>query len=143
PYWKQIDELLPARVHIGYVRAKGERAGRWIERRYTPETKWPYRIATLGYADDPKDSANGESYLSYEQALAKIKVRTAAPRTDSKPIDKASFTVRQAMDYYITKKERKGQPVNDLKSRSNTHIMPTLGDKKVAELTSDDLDRRL
>ncbi len=142
PYWMPIDELLPARVHLGYLRQKGEHAGRWIERRYTPEAKYPYRIATLGYADDAKDSADGVNHLSYEQVRMKIKERLAK-RTenesgaDSPPAEQ--FTVAVAMRRYIAHKEREGAPVRDLKSRTNAHILPTLGDRVVAKLTAEDI----
>jgi hypothetical protein len=47
------------------------------------------------------------------------------------------------MHRYIDYKRQKGQPVGDLISRSNVHILPTLGDLAVGELTADQLRRWL
>jgi integrase len=53
------------------------------------------------------------------------------------------LTVRQAMHRYVDYKHQKGQPVGDLISRSNVHIIPTLGDLVVSELTAEQLRRWL
>src|SRR5262249_58906597 len=53
------------------------------------------------------------------------------------------LTVRQAMHRYIDFKHQRGQPVGDLISRSNVHIIPTLGDLVVCELTAEQLRRWL
>jgi hypothetical protein len=53
------------------------------------------------------------------------------------------LTVRQAMHRYIDYKHQKGQPVGDLISRTNVHILPTLGDLVVSELTAEQLRRWL
>src|ERR1700750_2065191 len=53
------------------------------------------------------------------------------------------LTVRQAMYRYIDYKHQKGQPVGDLISRSNVHILQTLGDLVVSELTAEQLRRWL
>jgi hypothetical protein len=53
------------------------------------------------------------------------------------------LTVRQAMARYIDYKRHKGQPVGDLISRSNVHILPALGDLVVSELSAEQLRRWL
>src|SRR5262249_41165487 len=53
------------------------------------------------------------------------------------------LTVRQAMERYVDYKHQKGQPVGDLISRSSVHILPTLGDLVVSELTAEQLRRWL
>jgi integrase len=55
----------------------------------------------------------------------------------------AQLTVRQAMARYVDYKRHKGQPVGDLISRSNVHILPTLGDLVVSQLTAEQLRRWL
>jgi hypothetical protein len=47
------------------------------------------------------------------------------------------------MQRYIDYKHQKGQPVGDLISRSGVHILPTLGDLVVSELTAEQLRRWL
>jgi hypothetical protein len=57
--------------------------------------------------------------------------------------DRAPLTVRQAMERYVEFKHHKGQPVQDTISRSTVHILPSLGDLVVAELTAEQLRRWL
>src|SRR5262245_23899709 len=45
------------------------------------------------------------------------------------------------MNRYIDYKHQNGQPVGDLISRSNVHILPVLGDLVVSELTAEQLRR--
>jgi hypothetical protein len=93
-----------------------------------------YRIIAPGLADDGDDS-DGVKILSFDQAKAKAlaMVQTAAGG-DAKVVN---LTVRQAMARYIRAKEDEGAPVADVKSRGNAHILPTLGDLVVSELTDD------
>ena len=91
---------------------------------------------TLGRADAPAD---GEHVLTFEQAGAKARTMVAAPNGGKV----VNLTVRQAMARYLDYKRSQGQPVNDLLGRSNTHILPALGDLVVAELTAEQLRRWL
>ena len=74
--------------------------------------------------------------LSYEQADAKARAMVAAPSGGGK-IER--ITVRQAVNRYIEHKRQQGQPVRDALGRSTVHILPTLGDLVVAELTAEQL----
>ena len=133
PHWQA---LMPGRVHLGYQCWKGDQEGRWILRRYIGNNK--YRSVTLGRADDAA-AADGEHVLTFEQAEAKARAMVAAPNGGKV----VNLTVRQAMGRYIDYKRSQGQPVNDLMGRSNTHILPALGDLVVAELTAEQLRRWL
>src|SRR6516162_6620264 len=53
------------------------------------------------------------------------------------------LTVRQALNRYIEHKRTLGQPVGDVTSRSSVHILPSLGNCVVAELTAEQLPRWL
>jgi len=137
PHWQA---LIEGRVHLGYQCWKGEPAGRWVLRRYIPATG-KYRVQTLGRADDAA-RADGADVLSFEQAKAKGHAMVASPNGNgNEPI--VRLTVRQAMHRYIDYKHQKGQPVGDLISRSKVHILPTLGDLVVSDLTAEQLRRWL
>jgi integrase len=96
-----------------------------------------YRILSLGAADDVQE-ADGEKVLSFEQAHAAAVAALAAPKGK-----RHRLTVRQATDLYIDFKAAQGRPTRDLKSRAAAHILPTLGDDIVSELTAERLRRWL
>ncbi len=112
-----------------------ESEGRWFLRRFVGNGK--YRVIALGRADDVA-RADGDRTLSFEQADAKARAMCDLP---SNTIHR--LTVRQAMARYAEFKRAHGQPVNDLLSRSNAHILPILGDLVVSELTPEQLRRWL
>jgi hypothetical protein len=137
PHWQALVE---GRVHLGWQCWKGDPAGRWLVRRYIPATG-KYRVQALGRADDAA-RPDGADVLSFEQAKAKAHAMVASPNGNGNgPI--VRLTVRQAMHRYVDYKHQKGQPVGDLISRSNVHIIPTLGDLVVSELTAEQLRRWL
>jgi integrase len=115
--------IIPGRAHLGWQRWKGDRTGRWLLRRYLGNDR--YSSTTLG-----RDDA-----LSYEEADEMARAMLSAPAAKLGPI-----TVADAVDRYIEAKRNKGKPVADLLWRARVHIKPTLGDRIVSELTSDDLE---
>jgi integrase len=132
PHWQALRE---GRVHLGYQCWKGDAAGRWVLRRYIGNGK--YRVTALGLADDAGE-ADGVRVLNFDQAEAKARamVDTPAHRVHR-------LTVRQALARYIEHKRDLGQPVGDVLSRGTVHILPSLGDLVVAELTAEQLRRWL
>jgi integrase len=133
PHWQA---LVRGRVHLGYQCWKGEPAGRWVLRRYIGNRK--YRVETLGVADDAT-KADGIAVLNFEQAEAKARAKVETPASGK--IER--ITVRQALQRYIEHKRTLEQPVNDVTSRSTVHILPSLGNYVVAELTAEQLRRWL
>src|SRR6185369_16364502 len=133
PHWQA---LVPGRVHLGYQCWKGEPVGRWVMRRYIGNGK--YRVAALGLSDDDA-KADGVRVLSFEQADAKARAMVATPGNGR--IER--LTVRQALNRYIEQKRTLGQPVGDVTSRGAVHILPSLGDMVVAEVTAEQLRRWL
>jgi hypothetical protein len=138
PHWQA---LVDGKVHLGWQCRKGE-PGRWVLRRYigrsTSKTGKPvarYSLMTLGFADDAQ-TANGRTILSFDQAEAKARTMVATPNGGGK-IER--LTVRQALKRYIEYKRTRGQPVYDVQSRGTAHILPSLGDLVVAELTAEQL----
>src|SRR6516225_4616104 len=136
PHWQALVE---GKVPLGWQCWKGDPVGRWLLRRYVGNGK--YRVQALGRADDAA-RADGADVLSFEQAKAKGHAMVASPNGNgNEPI--VRLTVRQAMHRYIDYKHQKGQPVGDLISRSKVHILPTLGDLVVSDLTAEQLRRWL
>jgi integrase len=140
-HWQNI---VLGKEHLGYQRWPDEPDGRWIWRHRLGSVKKNgkhffsrYQTITLGRADDaaPPD---GERVLSYAQAVAAIRAAIDTPRGRVH-----GLTVRQAIDRYVEFKHSQGQGVADLLSRSRAHILPTLGDRPVSELTPELLRRWL
>jgi integrase len=134
PHWQT---LVPGRVHLGYQRWKGEPIGRWLLRRYLSSHKSAkgnnvakYAVVTIGQADD-----EGKG-LSYEGAVTAARAMIDSPQAGGKI---PRLTVRQAYTRYVDYKRQLGQPVADLLSRGNAHILPTLGDVVGSELTAEKL----
>lgn len=145
PHW---EALVPGKVHLGWQCWKGDpKGGRWILRRYVGLTKSKkgkdvaqYRTETLGRADD-KEIADGKRVLTYLQAKAAANAKVATPNSSNEKL-----TVREAIKLYIEYKRSEGLPdrdIKDLNLRSETRIMPELGNLVVSELTTDDLRRWL
>jgi integrase len=132
PHWWA---LVPGKIHLGYQCWKGKPAGRWVLRRYI---KGKYQVTTFALADDAAQ-ADGVNVLSFEQAEAK-----ACSMVETSTNNKIErLTVRQAMSLYIEHKRHQGRPIDDVQSRGTAHILPTLGDLVVSELTPEVLRRWL
>lgn len=130
-HWRAI---ITGKAHLGYARRPEDKEGRWILRRYLGGK---YRIAPIGTADDVR-KADGERVLSFDQASASALAQLNAPKARVN-----NLTVRQAMDRYVGFKTSQGQSVADVMSRGTAHILPTLGDLVVSELTAEELRRWL
>lgn len=128
PYWRNIQQ---GRA-IGYRRLPGGKAGTWIARRYDSAEGRTYQA--LGAADDLMD-ADGVTTLTFGQAQAKAaawfrEVERAAGRV-AEPI-----TVREAMDHYLADYvARGGKAERETRITIAAHILPTLGERKVTDLT--------
>jgi integrase len=140
-HWQTI---VLGKEHLGYQRWPEEPDGRWIWRHRLGSKRKDgkhffsrYRAITLGRADD-SSSADGERVLSYAQAVAAVRAAIDTPRGRVH-----GLTVRQALDRYVEFKHSQGQSTADLLSRSRAHILPTLGDQAVSELTAEQLRRWL
>lgn len=129
-HWRVLET---GRAALGYQRwpgKRGEAGGVWFLRRYVGRK---YRIETIARADDMR-LADGEAVLDFNQAQAAARARLNSPGRPT-----TDLTVRQAMANYIVLKRANGQPISDLQSRVTAHILPTLGDLVVAELTAEQL----
>jgi integrase len=141
-HWQAI---ITGKVHLGYQRWPDEAEGRWILRRwiarkYRRDGKYShnqYEATTLGRADDTA-RANGVSVLNYDQAAAAIRAIVDAPA--AKP---HRLKVREAFERYVEFKRTQGGTVADLLSRARVHILPSLGNFVVSDLTAEHLRRWL
>lgn len=128
PHWFTIQE---GRA-IGYRRLPGGKAGTWIARYYTAANGRTFQA--LGAADDYLD-ANSVDILTFGQALSKAAAwfkdmdRAAGRRVE--PITVAEATEHYLGDY----RARGGKAERDLQITIKAHILPELGDKRVADLT--------
>jgi integrase len=139
PHWEEI--LKKPRAHLGYQRQPGAGAGRWLLRRYQgqgvsrngkPVDKYTILSLEDAIADDVAD-ANGQKILNHDQAKAKALAMIVAPG-GGRILD---ITVRQAFDRYVEWKRDEGESVDDIISRGKVHILPTLGNLAVNQLTAE------
>ncbi len=100
---------------LGY--RKGARGGTWIARRFLEGTKYAFK--PLGTADDHAD-ADHVAILDYDDADKQARSWTG--------IETGPYTVTQAMDDYITWRERvKRKKLDRTRTVIAAHILPTLG----------------
>ncbi len=130
PYWHLIAEG----KHLGY-RKTGKQQGTWIARFYNTETK-KRRWEAIGQADDSVE-ANGTTVLSFSQALEAAQAFSEqAQRNEHAGVNVGKYTVAEAMDDYVTEKEReKRKPQDRARQIAEAHIKPVLGNIALAKLT--------
>lgn len=132
PYWLTVT---PGRS-IGYHKPNGGGAGTWRARFYNPDNR-VIRKTALGTADD-FDNANGSTVLNFAQAQEKarewfkLQEHLSVHGSDLVPHD-GPFTVWDAVTRYLDKSDAKS--VDDMRSRAELWIKPTLGDIEVSKLT--------
>jgi integrase len=129
PYYRAIDPGL----HLGY--RKGRTGGKWVMRWYVGEGD--YKVETIATADDNAD-ADGIAVLDYRQAQALIRKRFVEYSRVAKglPARDGPYTVRSAIDEYLTFLEDKRKSAQDARWRAEALILPALGDIACAELTT-------
>jgi integrase len=133
PYWRNIQ----AGRAIGYRRADAGKAGHW-QARFLDHDDVGGRLRkfiSLGTADDFLD-ADGIDTLTFAQAQEKAREWfadcTRERRGSIKPM-----TVAQAMAAYMADyRARGGKDPKGVESTINAHVLPKLGDRKVADLTA-------
>ncbi len=136
PYWRQ---LTPG-VFIGY--RKGPKSGVWITRvaaKAVGRTEGAaYLKKNLGTADDTADS-NGVDILSYKEAFTAALEFAESCKGHDKPTSK--YTVADAVtDYLEGHYAKEGRSKDRTEHLYQAHILPALGKKVVADLTTDDLN---
>jgi integrase len=131
PYWRNIQE---GRA-IGYRRAAGGKAGTWIARHYDPTAATARQYQSLGVADDFMD-ADGATTLTFTQAQDKARAWFADLARAGGKVS-APITVREAVkEYEADYTARGGKALAAMKAGIDAHILPKLGERKVADLTA-------
>jgi integrase len=132
PYFRLIEQGL----HLGYRRLTSG-PGTWVRRQYDGER---YRIENIRtpsgefvIADDYAD-ADGRKVMSFAQAQAVLRAPFAAHRTKQR-----RYTVADAVADYLNAKAADGRDINDARCRVQLHILPELGNKDCAGLTTEQL----
>jgi integrase len=137
PYFRLIEPGL----HLGY-RKLPSGPGTWIKRQYVEKGRYTtenLRAAdgTLILADDYED-ADGARILNFAQAQQAAR----GPRGRRRSAE--AYTVGDAMEDYLSSLENEGRAlhsINDTRYRAQAFILPTLGNVKLATLTSERLRR--
>ncbi|MBV8092388.1 MAG: site-specific integrase [Acetobacteraceae bacterium] len=129
PHWRTIQE---GRA-IGYRRVGSGRAGTWIARHYDSSLR-RRQYEALGTADDFLN-ADGASTLTFAQAQEKAAVWFRdVERRGGRTVE--PITVEEALDAYVADYlARGGKAERDTRAAINAHILPQLGQRRVADLT--------
>jgi integrase len=134
PYFRSLDREL----HLGY--RKGVRGGVWVARWYVGGGA--YKVETIGTADDRQD-ADGAIILDFAGAQAKARELYAQRKREAAGLltESDSYTVKACIAEYLEWfREHKKSGV-DTKHRARAHILPALGDRPCAELTTAELEK--
>jgi site-specific recombinase XerD len=128
PYYVSLGQGLS----VGYRRNKV--AGTWVYRK--ADGRGGMHTLAIGSADDFEE-ANGESVLTYWQAVDKVRERAKGGT-----VLKGKLTVRQAFGNYIpTLEGRNARSARTTRGRVDKHILPTLGDCKVFDLSKTQIEQ--
>ena len=120
-------------LSLGYRRTEGE-YGIWQARTWVGSR---YHYRSIGRADDFQD-ADGDGVLDFYQAQGVARTIYEEALRGGAPTKK-DVTVQQATDRYLAwfREHRKG--VKMAESAVRAHIIPTLGERRLADLTTADL----
>lgn len=133
PHWVAIDR---GRA-IGY--RKGAKGGVWLAKCVRPDFR---KEVTLGSADDVLD-ADGNTILSYSQAQEKARVwfqQMDAIANGHVSATSSTITVAEACRRYVLYLKAEARTASDAEQRLNKHVIPTLGNRSVTELTLTELE---
>jgi integrase len=131
PHYRRID----ANLSIGYRRLRG-RSGSWTARIYTGNGE--YAFEPIGGADDRSD-ADGVTVFNFDQAVAKARELHLDRAKQAAGIH-GPLTVEKAMDAYVKHLDANSKNTDQLERISAKYILPLLGSKEIAKLTSEDLN---
>ena len=138
-HWASVAENL----HVGYRKRRGGKAGTWAVREYLGEDHRPgpdgkmrrqgrYRTTRLGVADDDGDGLS--FYQARDAVKALVEERRDGPSGD--------VTVADAIAAYVASMRARGAATADeVKRQAERVILPVLGHRLVADLSTGDLNR--
>lgn len=130
--------LSPGRA-LGYRPHEGRSgSGSWIARYTIPGEKRYVRHA-IGTADDERRQPDGETVLSFEQAVRKVQEWCDDQERKAKgldPKDRKPYTVGRAMADYLDWMRANAKAPQQAEQVSRTHVLPKLADVEVADLSA-------
>src|SRR5688572_6472086 len=129
PYWFVIERGLS----LGY--RKTREGGAWVIRRYDSITRRHFE-ERVGTADDHRD-ADGAEVLDFGQAQRKA---LANAKVDAERASGRSYTVADAAADYLDFLRAHRKSAHDAEVKFKAYILPTLGDRRVADLKPADFD---
>lgn len=140
PHWR----FLSRGKALGYRPHKGSgKAGSWVARYQVPGTT-TYRTATLGTADDDRRPIDGAAVLSFDQAQ-RLALEWCEDQERAfnglEPVDREPYTVGRAMADYLEWMHAHRKAPRQVEQVSRAHILPTLGDLEVKQLTTSQIRR--
>jgi len=124
-YWRTIGKGLA----LGYRR--GRNGGSWYVRLALPDNR--YRVEAIAIADDHRE-ADGAAVLDYFQAQDR-----ARDKAGQAAVARARYSVVDALRDYLTWAEVHSKSAAKTRTVANVHILPKLGERLVAELTTPEL----
>jgi integrase len=129
PYWLVIDRGLS----LGY--RKSTEGGAWIVRRYDAGRR-RHLEDRVGTADDYRD-ADGAEVLDFGHAQRKL---LACAKHDAQRASGQLYTVADAITDYVDYMRTHRKTAADTESKLKAYVLPLLGTRRVAELTSADFE---
>ena len=129
PYWLTLHEGL----HLGY--RKGKTGGKWVVRWYDGHR---YLTRTIGTADDSAD-ADGVAVFDFRQAQGIAREQATVLAAQKRGVTVGPYTVADALKDYFAARDGDPANVETDRRRAALYIKPLLGDKRVDDLTRDDL----
>ncbi len=129
-HWQSMGDGLA----LGYWPGTSGTGGVWHMRRKIGKKQ--YHVKRIGPADDYR-TADGEHVLRYSQALERARElgnKKAEPK-------KEQYTVRDAISDYLEWFAEAKRSIMKTRYVCNRHILPALGDRRLADLTTDELRR--
>jgi integrase len=129
PYWFVIERGLS----LGY--RKTCEGGAWIIRRYDPSRRRHFE-ERVGTVDDHRD-ADGTEVLDFGQVQRKA---LAEAKVDAGRASGRSYTVADAAADYLSFLRAHRKSAHDAEVKFKAYVLPSLGDKRVANLKPADFD---
>lgn len=140
PYWTPTGRQ---GVYVGYRRLeKGN--GTWSIKRYLGRnTKVGGRYETKGLEAEADDyaTADGTAVLTYFQAVELAIKHAGVEMTEAQRTRR--YTVANAVADYVRWLQTHRKTAHDSKLKLNSYVLPTLGDKLLADLKAADFERWL
>lgn len=126
PHWRLIEKGF----YLGYRKGKQGKAGTWIARKLVDGK---YKKSSLGMADDFGND-NEVDVLSFKSAQEKARKWTDTESRKKAGLREGPYSVKNAIDDYLSWYQVHRKSYGRVKSVSDNHIIPTLGDREVDSL---------